>query len=89
MSSVTFNIDSHSDRERIRQLLDAYDHANKPTRRKGPRHGPTARKLSDDAVRDIRSNLGVVSQRELAARHGVSEQLVGYVARGVTYKDVV
>ena len=46
-------------------------------------------KLSDDQVRNIRSNRGISSQRELAREYGVSKSTINSIQMGGTWKHLI
>ena len=45
-------------------------------------------KLTPDAVRVIRASRGVLTQKQLAARFGVSKAAIGYVQRGSAWRHI-
>lgn len=45
-------------------------------------------KLTPDAIRTIREAQGVLTQRQLARRFGVSKAAVGYAQRGITWRHI-
>jgi hypothetical protein len=58
------------------------------------KHGTTSRgerngysKLTDEAVAEIRRLKGQETQRSLAKRFGVTQPNIGYIHRGVTWRD--
>lgn len=64
-------------------LGNAFDRIIHGTQTHG--EGQHASKLTEDAVREIRSLLGTTQQKDIAKRFGVSRPSISDIARGVTW----